>query len=179
MSLIGVTLAKDGPWGHYVGHVKIELGGNGRDATLLENFVYIDPKGHTWGAPAGWKIDGASIPRPFWSIIGGPFEGKYRDASVIHDVACDQRNMAWKEVHQMFYNAMRCSGTEERQAKIMYYAVYHFGPRWGLGPAINSFFATEKEPSAEDVERVKDWVKRKNPNLKEIENAKSEALPTR
>src|SRR5712692_9140850 len=33
----------------------------------------------------------ASIPRAFWSVIGGPLEGQYRNASVFHDVACDQK----------------------------------------------------------------------------------------
>src|SRR5229473_500744 len=72
----------------------------------------------------------ASIPRAFWSVIGGPLEGQYRNASVFHDVACDQKSQPWKTVHRMFYNAMRWSGVYEIKAKIMYYAVYNFGPRW-------------------------------------------------
>jgi hypothetical protein len=168
-------------WGHYVGQVKLQLDPNGRDATLLENFVYIDPEGRTWGAPAGWKVDGASIPQAFWTFIGGPWEGKYRDASVIHDVACDQRNQPWKEVHRTFYEAMRCSGVEDWRAKVMYYAVYHFGPRWGIGPAINAFFVPEKKPSDVDARSVAAWIRKTRPSLQQIENAKDqpESLPTR
>lgn len=54
----------------------------------------------------------------------------YRDASVIHDVACVARTRPWREVHETFYFAMRASGVGEVQAKVMYAAVYHFGPRW-------------------------------------------------
>ena len=37
----------------------------------------------------GRVVDGASIPSVFWSIIGAPYTGKYRDASVIHDYYCE------------------------------------------------------------------------------------------
>ena len=30
----------------------------------------------------------------------------------------------------MFYEACRCGGVGAVQAKTMYYAVFHFGPRW-------------------------------------------------
>jgi len=97
---------------------------------LLQQFEYIDPKDVDWIAPTGWVVDGASIPQFAWSLIGGPFEGKYRDASVLHDVACDQKRRPWEDVHEMFYWGMRASGVERWRAKIMYAAVYNFGPRW-------------------------------------------------
>lgn len=173
--------AQGSRWGHYIGEVKVRFGPGGRKMTLLENFVYVDPRKVAWGAPASSTIDGASIPRAFWTVIGGPFEGKYRDASVIHDVACDQRTKPWKDVHRAFYTAMRCSGVGETKAKIMYYAVYNFGPRWGIGPSLNSFFVSEKQPTAKDVRDIEAWIKKKNPDLKAIENAKSQSdsLPTR
>lgn len=94
------------------------------------DFVYRDPKGLEWRAPEGWVVDGASIPPLAWPFIGGPFEGKYRNASVIHDVGCDQKIRDWEAVHEVFYWAMLASGVETWRAKIMYGAVYHFGPRW-------------------------------------------------
>jgi lysozyme family protein len=36
----------------------------------------------------------------------------------------------------MFHDAMLCSGVPSLKARIMYYAVYRFGPRWTLGPSI-------------------------------------------
>lgn len=69
-------------------------------------------------------------PRFAWSIIGGPFEGKYRKASVIHDVTCVEKARPWQEVHLAFYEAMLADGVGEKKAKVMYAAVYHRGPRW-------------------------------------------------
>lgn len=75
-------------------------------------------------------MDGASIPQIAWSIIGGSFEGKYRKASVIHDVACNAKNRPWQDVHEAFYTAMLAGGAEGIKAKIVCAAVYYFGPRW-------------------------------------------------
>jgi hypothetical protein len=78
--------------------------------TLLNELRYTDPKGVVWIAPAGSEVDGASIPRALWPFFGGPFEGKYRNASVLHDVAYDQKTRPWQQVDRMFYDAMRCGG---------------------------------------------------------------------
>jgi Protein of unknown function (DUF1353) len=65
-----------------------------------------------------------------WSVIGSPFTGKYRDASVIHDYYCDIRARPWPSVHRVFYDAMIVSGVSVSRAKLMYAAVYFAGPRW-------------------------------------------------
>ena len=76
-------------------------------------------------------MDGASIPQTFWAIVGGPFEGKYRFASIVHDRYCRAHGgHTWQEVHRMFYEACVAGGTDETLAKVMFAAVYHFGPRW-------------------------------------------------
>ncbi|MDP1798382.1 MAG: DUF1353 domain-containing protein [Planctomycetaceae bacterium] len=116
-------------WGHFHGDLRLELVG-GRDARLVSNFGYVDPHGTDWPAPRGSLVNGASIPQAFWSFVGGPWDGAYRQASVVHDVACDSMQATWQETHRMFYHACRCGGVEERTAKLMYWAVYHFGPRW-------------------------------------------------
>jgi hypothetical protein len=117
-------------FGKFIGKVVARWDDSGREMVLTEPFAYIDPQGNRWDAPAGSVIDGASIPQFAWSIIGGPFEGKYRNASVIHDVACDQRQRPWDKVHETFYYAMRASEVEDSLASTMYAAVYYFGPRW-------------------------------------------------
>lgn len=128
---VGASVCNAQGFGKYVGKVQTEwLDNDDRRMRLLTPFSYVDPKGNTWTAPAGWVIDGASIPVFAWSVVGGPFNGKYRDASVIHDVACDQRTQPWETVHEAFYWAMMASGVEPWRAKVMYAAVYHFGPRW-------------------------------------------------
>ena len=97
---------------------------------LLSDFSYIDPNGIIWLAKENSEIDGASIPTFAWTFIGSPFVGKYRKASVIHDIACEERARTWQSVHLAFYNAMRASGVNSAKAKMMYAAVYHRGPRW-------------------------------------------------
>lgn len=125
-----VATAQTQEHGHYVGTVKAEWESDGRHMKLLEDFEYVGPDGTIWIAPKDWVVDGASIPQIFWSLMGGPFEGKYRDASVIHDVACDKKERPWEAVHLAFYEGMLASGVTDVRAKVMYAAVYHFGPRW-------------------------------------------------
>jgi hypothetical protein len=121
--------------GRFVGHVKTEWLEDPRLMKVLEDFGYEDPSGKLWTAPAGAEVDGASIPQAFWSIIGGPFEGEYRNASVVHDIACDRKQDSWESVHRMFYEACLCGGTDPTKAKVMFAAVWLFGPKWKLkGP---------------------------------------------
>jgi len=164
-------------WGSYSAEPKTEWLKDGRKMKLLEQVTYTDPAAKVWIAPAGWIVDGASIPRAFWSVIGGPLEGQYRNASVFHDVACDQKSQPWKTVHRMFYNAMRCSGVNEIKAKIMYYAVYNFGPCWGLGYAVMRMFGAvarqklaAERLSTSDIAQISKWIERNNPDLGEIES---------
>jgi hypothetical protein len=105
--------------------------GDGRYVALLKPLAFHQTQGtRTWTAPPGTLTDGASIPKIFWSVIGGPFEGKYRDAAVNHDYECCVQRNAWYDVHRMFYDAMMTRGVEEWRAKLMYFAVFFFGPRW-------------------------------------------------
>ncbi len=140
-------------WGSFEGRVVAEWHDDGREMTLVAPFAYLDPAAVRWLAPAGSVVNGASIPRAFWSVIGGPFEGRFRNASVVHDVACVERSRPWRQVHRMFYEACRCGRTNVLQAKIMYYAVYHFGPRWRLvGRSLRD--ETPPPPKPADVRRI-------------------------
>ncbi|MBO0753482.1 MAG: DUF1353 domain-containing protein, partial [Bradyrhizobiaceae bacterium] len=77
--------------GRFVGHVVTRWEDDGRQMTIMEPFQFIDPHDRRWSVPRGIAVDGASIPQVFWSVIGGPFEGRYRNASVIHDYYCKAR----------------------------------------------------------------------------------------
>lgn len=117
-------------FGTYDGSVRTRWLDDSRAMEVLAQFSYTDPDGEVWVAPKGAIVDGASIPRWAWTAAGGPFTGRYRKASVIHDVACDAKEAPWEKVHEAFYWAMRASGVKDLRAKVMYGAVYHFGPRW-------------------------------------------------
>jgi hypothetical protein len=119
-----------GAFGRYFGRLILEPLPDGRLMRVIEPFGFINQDRDRWPVPSGTKIDGASIPQALWSLVGGPFEGKYRNASVVHDYYCDVRIKPWRTVHRMFFNAMRCSGVSEQRAKLMYAAVYFGGPRW-------------------------------------------------
>jgi hypothetical protein len=120
----------EGSTGRYVGRLVWTPLEDGRLMELIENFGFIDPREEEWHVPKGIHVDGASIPRPLWSLVGSPFTGKYRDASVIHDYYCDVRVRPWRSVHAVFYDAMIASGVNAARAKLMYAAVYYGGPRW-------------------------------------------------
>src|SRR4029077_19182020 len=65
-----------------------EDGTEDRNMEILREFLFTDPSSTKWIAPAGSVVDGASIPRALWTIVGSPYTGDYRRASVVHDVAC-------------------------------------------------------------------------------------------
>ena len=105
--------------------------GKDRDMRLTTDFAFIDSRGVCWDAPAGRIINGASIPEILWSsVVGTPYVGDFRRASVVHDVACDDKTRPHEEVHYMFYEAMLCDGVPEDRAVLMYTAVRLFGPKW-------------------------------------------------
>jgi Protein of unknown function (DUF1353) len=107
-----------------------ELDRTGRTLTLLKPFAFHDASGRVWRVPTGAVTDGASIPKLFWSIIGGPLEGKYRWAAIIHDRYCDVRTRSWQDTHKVFYEAMLAAETPPKTAWLMFKAVERFGPRW-------------------------------------------------
>lgn len=119
-----------GKHGFFIGRVVTEWLPDGRNMRLMEDFIYVDPDGRKWHAPAGSIINGASIPQILWTTAGSPYTGHYRLASVVHDVACVVRRATWQEVHEMFYHAMLASGVEQLEAEIKAEAVRKFGPRW-------------------------------------------------
>ena len=172
-----------GPWGYYSGAIDTRWDPDGRTMTMLNELRYTDPKGVVWIAPAGSVIDGASIPRALWSFMGGPFEGKYRNASVLHDVAYDRKNHPPAEVDRMFYNAMRCSGVGAVEAKTMYYALLRFGRHWKFTvkkakpvlPNSSRDLVNPQEPRSttldpNEVGAIQQWIRQNDPTLDQIES---------
>jgi len=169
-------------WGYYSGDPILKWNPDGRTMTVMAELSYTDPQGIIWDAPAGSVTDGASIPRYLWSVMGGPFEGKYRNASVLHDVAYEKHNRPWWDCDRMFYNAMRCSGVSAAEAKTMYYALYKFGHHWkfpikrGKPVKYKGELVTRGEqiPRAipvnpEQINEARDWISNTDPSLEQIE----------
>ena len=182
--------------GFFEGEVVASWDSDGRKMTLREDFSYVDPNNRRWVAPAGSVVDGASIPPAFWTFVGGPFEGQYRKASVVHDVGCVERTASWEDVHRMFYDACKAGGVDEQTAKILYYAVYHFGPRWE--PVVETVVETHENaqgqlvqervqrrrivctcpepPTTEEIQQVVEMVADDNPAPVELEQMTREDL---
>jgi hypothetical protein len=77
----------------------------------------------------------------------------------------------------MFYTAMRCSGVDEQKAKVLYAAVYNFGPRWSergartsrRAPAAMSGAAVPRIPTEAEAKRMETWIREANPSLEQIQ----------
>ena len=123
---------------HFIGPLEGVFEDDGYIFRLSKKYTFIDQNCVEWSVPPKAPVDGASIPRPLWSLIGGPFEGKYRNASVIHDWFCDRRSRPWLAVHRMFFTAMLANGVDPILAKIMYFGVYARGPRWSTATVRSS-----------------------------------------
>jgi len=116
--------------GKFEGPLSVTFCDDGVHVQLNEKFAFIDSTNQRWDVPKDTIVDGASIPRILWSLIGSPFTGKYVKASVIHDWHCDVRSRPWLNVHRMFYEAMVVSGVSGFFSKRLYAGVYMGGPRW-------------------------------------------------
>lgn len=116
---------------HFDNTVKTEwIEDSPRDMLLLEAVRFTGSNGKTWTAPAGSVINGANIPRLFWLVVGSPFIGRYRRATVLHDVYCGTMTEPYQAVHRMFYEAMLCDRVDHDRAEVMFKAVWLFGPKW-------------------------------------------------
>ena len=94
-----------------------------RRMKLLEIFNFADPEGTIWDAPKEWSIDGASIPRALWTLVGSPYTGDYRRGSIVHDVACDRAGGDKKKrraADRMFYHACRAGGCSVVQSILLF-----------------------------------------------------------
>lgn len=167
-----------GSWGKFSNRPVATWNDDGRNMTIESDFAYIDPRGKRWDAPKGSIVNGASIPRSLWTFIGGPFEGQYRNASIVHDVYCGTMSETSWDVHFMFYEACRCGGVPERNAKILYYAVLNFGPKWeylmqstedGV-EARPVVVQTTRSLSAEELARIEAYFAEHDPEAEDIAN---------
>jgi hypothetical protein len=96
-------------------------------------------KKYTLTAPQGFTWDGATIPRPLWSIIGYYPTGIMLAASLWHDLIYVEKGKIYnvysgehefvsrKHCDQLFYAHMLQSGVAEKAARTMYQTIRVFG----------------------------------------------------
>jgi len=132
--------------------------GKDRDMELKAVFSYIDPDNKQWTAKIGDVVNGASIPPLLWGgLLGSPFVGDYRRATVLHDVACDKQTEPSAAVHRMFYHAMLCDGVRQAKAYKIYKAVDWFGPDWGAERKPKTAL---QEQTIENLDRLEEAIEK-------------------
>ena len=129
------TLGTMGRWGCFSSNPRVEFLDDGRRVRVCETFTYQRASGQIFTVPQGFTCDGASIPRILWPLSGGPFEGRHRDAALVHDVLYAEGMTGTPIVDRatadrIFYEAQRCCGVPWVNAVAKYLAVRCFGPRW-------------------------------------------------
>lgn len=134
--------------------IDVRLSPYDRSIQLLNQVRFVDSKNVTWVAPKGTWVDGASIPQFAWSLVGGPLDGPYRDASIIHDVYCESRSRPWKQVHRVFYEGLLARDVPMEKALTMYAAVMKYGPRW----TVSRLVAADGKALKRELERVRPLV---------------------
>lgn len=92
-------------------------------ARLLEDFS-ITSHLHI---PAGYEWDGATIPRVFWSLVGGPFDLQIVAASLVHDWLYFTRLWDRKKADRALRDLMVAAGAPQKRARVIYRAVRVFG----------------------------------------------------
>ncbi|WP_126148347.1 DUF1353 domain-containing protein [Synechococcus elongatus] len=100
--------------------------GPDRKMRLEEEFSFTDPDGVKWLVPSGYEIDGATIPKALWSLVGSPYTGDYRRASIVHDKACNDARgnfQSRRAADRMFFHACRAGGCSINAADTLYLGV--------------------------------------------------------
>lgn len=100
-----------------------------RKMILAMDLVYTDSKNKKWVAIKGSEINGATIPRQLWGTIGSPYIGRYRRASIVHDVhvgegANPNVSKAYRSLaDRMFHDACLYDGCTKKFARMLYIGV--------------------------------------------------------
>ncbi|MGE6433156.1 DUF1353 domain-containing protein [Shewanella baltica] len=72
--------------------------------------------------PQGYVTDGASIPKPFWSVIGSPYLPEFIAAAIVHDYCCEA-NWNVTEMSELFFRLLKDANVKNVTAKTMKHAV--------------------------------------------------------
>lgn len=167
------TLARADAFGRFEGEFVGRFIGAQR-AILEQPLKYIDPDALEWLAPAGVEVNGASIPRALWTIVGAPFSGGYVRASVIHDHYCTTQERHWRDTHYVFYLGCRADGLSRTFSNLLYAAVLRFGPRWPFPDAAGLFERVQggdvpQEFDDGEFEELRRWIETEDPSVAQIQ----------
>lgn len=144
---------------------------------LVEPFAYRDTQGKTWTADGAHVLDGRSFSPIASELIGSAFAGELRRANLVFDYQSKSMAHPWREVHRMYFDALRTKGVPSVDAKQIYAAVYATGPRWETRDS--SCFRTchsnlltlawKPQVEPEIVRPVLEWIRAQDPDIEQIE----------
>lgn len=87
--------------------------------------------------PAGFELDGASVPLAAWAVIGLTPDGLIRAAALVHDYLYRNHGHAGNgllltrmEADRLFLSLMLAAGVRPLRARLAYRAVRLLGRRW-------------------------------------------------
>lgn len=145
---LGLTFLMGGSWANdlpdppscnscFIGKLLLESNPadfSGRTKLLAEDLYFVDSESFVWKAGKGDLTDGATIPDLLKPFIGESFEADFLPAAVIHDHYTNRahRVRSWRDTARVFFQAMLANNVNIVKAKTMYFAVYAFGPHWGV-----------------------------------------------
>lgn len=100
--------------------------------TIAENFGFVDQFGVGWEADAGFRTDGASIPKWAQRFAGVPFDPTYVPAAVLHDwySKSERPVRGWFQTQRMFHEALLATGVPEGRAALLYAGVLIGSGKW-------------------------------------------------
>ena len=82
-------------------------------------------RGHV--VPNGYQTDGASIPRPFWFVVGSPFSPDVIRAAMLHDFLYSHRKVSRIDADDLLYEVMIADGVPRWRALVIHVAVRAVG----------------------------------------------------
>lgn len=96
---------------------------------LGREYCFVIPKGYRW--------NGANIPRFVWWLIGSMGESDFLDASMVHDILCENHDYVENDRQlssMIFREILKAAGVGNIRANTMYLAVDNFQKlcgKWG------------------------------------------------
>ena len=89
---------------------------------LMSDFYYQDEHINLV-INAGFKYDGASIPRFFWRFVGGKFMPRFQRGAVVHDMLYNKNLLDRKICDKIFKKILIEDGCSKALANTMYMAL--------------------------------------------------------
>lgn len=134
LTVFGLIACSGPSAAQFNGRVVLQPAGcqNVGSCTIAENFGFFDQLGLGWEADAGFRTDGASIPKWAQRFAGVPFDPTYVPAAVLHDwySKSERPVRGWFQTQRMFHEALLATGVSEGRAALLYAGVLIGSGKW-------------------------------------------------